>query len=298
MLEENTDKTERCYSTAFWKPVLLPFMSKYNDFGAGEESAGAGFRLIMDSVADELVEMELGENKYHDIAVKKEGFSEEQFFEAVHEGRLFKVGRHYNSTEKFNVVIDFVMMRKDVVDYILDNRVIESYVGDGKGTGGWNNNYIFYKFEDILKDIPEFMDEFAKIVNPPDIDQDEDVLRRMAISMMGRGFDGVFEYEHPNKAVKWLRGDSFRYSSIVNVKDAVVSLLKGDKRVEAEALLTDYLKGQYINAFMEATRRNWAPGGHEGSQSQEIDEQRLLIKAMTTAMDAEEAYWKEIDGED
>ena len=297
VLEENTNKSDRCYSTAFWKPVLLPFMSKYNDYGGGEESSGSGFQIIMDRVADELVEMGVGKNQYHDIAVKKEGFGEEQFFEAVHEHRLFKEGRHYNSTEKFNVVIDFVMMRKDVVDYILDNRVIEKYVGGGKGTGGWDNNYIFYKFEDILKDIPEFLDEFSKLVNLP-AGADEDVLLRMAIRMMGRGFDGVFDYNHPNKVAEWVRGDNYLFSSIVNIQDEVIKLIRADKRPEAEALLTDYLKGQYINAFMESTRKNWAPGGHEGSQSQEVDEYRLLIKATAAALDAEEAYWKEQNGED
>ena len=73
----------------------------------------------------------------------------------------------------------------------------------------------------------------------------------------------------------------------------MIKLIKADKRAEAESLLTDYLKGQYIDAFMEATRKNWAPGGHEGSQSQSADEYRLLMKAMTAALDADDAYYKE-----
>jgi hypothetical protein len=137
VLEENTDKTDRCYSTAFWRPLLLPFTSKYNDYGGGEESGGPGFQLIMDSIAKELTEMEVGDNEYHDIAVKKEGFGEEQFFESVHEHRLFKKS-YYGDKQ----VIDFVMMRKDIVDYILENRVIERYVGEGKGTTGYSNSYI------------------------------------------------------------------------------------------------------------------------------------------------------------
>ena len=141
------------------------------------------------------------------------------------------------------------------------------------------------------------MDEFSKLVNLP-AGADEDVLLRMAIRMMGRGFDGVFDYNHPNKVAEWVRGDNYLFSSIVNIQDEVIKLIRADKRPEAEALLTDYLKGQYINAFMESTRKNWAPGGHEGSQSQEVDEYRLLIKATAAALDAEEAYWKEQNGED
>ena len=298
VLEENTDKTDRCYSTAFWKPLLLPFMSKYNDYGGGEESSGPGFQIIMDGVAKELVEMELGENEYHDIPVKKEGFGEEQFFEAVHEGRLFKIGRHYNSLETFNVVIDFVMMRKDIVDHILENRTIEQYVGEGKGTGGYSNCYIYYKFEDILKDIPEFMDKLALVANPAAMDsKDPELVEAIMELRFMRGL-GIFDYSHPNKVSKWLSGDGYRYSSIVRIQDAVVSLLKDGNRAEAELLVIDLLKGAFINSFMESTRKNWAPGGHEGSQSQEVKEYKLLMSAMTSALDADDAYWKEVNGED
>ena len=295
VLEENTDKTDRCYSTAFWKPVLLPFYSKYNDYGGGEESYGVGCQLVLDSVADALVEMEIGENKCHDIAVKKEGFGEEEFFNATHESRLFKKTRMYSTNTTIDATIDFVMMRKDIVDYILENRTIEQYVGDGKGTGGWDNNYIFYKFEDILKDIPEFMDKLATIAVPiEDADKDPELLDALMEIRFSRGL-GIFDFNHSNKVSKWLRGDNYRYSSIVREQDELIRLLKADKRSEAELLVTDLLKGHYINSFMETTRKNWAPGGHEGSQAQDADVYRLLIKAMTTALDADDAYWKEVN---
>lgn len=285
VLEENTDKTDRCYSTAFWHPLLLPFMSKYNDYGGGEESSGPGFDLIMAGVADALVEMEQGENEYHDIPVKKEGFGEEQFFEAVHESRLFT-----KSWRDKNSMIDFVMMRKDIVDNILENYVIESYVGDGKGTCGWNNNYIQYKFEDILKDIPEFMDALVTRINPPGDDSGK--LKDLRLSLMFmRGFDGVFDWKHPNKVGQWIRGDGYRYSSIVNVQDAVIELLETNNRSAAEELMVEHLKGQFINGFMEVTRHNWAPGGHEGSQSNDHDGYRTLCNAITSVLDAEQAEW-------
>ncbi len=280
VLEENANKTDRCYSTAFWKPLLLPFTSKYNDYGGGEESSGAGFRLIMDGIAKQLVEMELGENKFHDIAVKKEGFGEEQFFEAVHENRLFTTYRPGGA----ETIIDFVMLRKDIVDHILENRVIEQYVGSGKGTSGWGNNYINYTFADILKDIPEFLNEINETLNHT-ATNDFNTLKFI------RGFESVFDYDHSNKVSKWVRGDTYRFSSLVRVQDEIFDLMKAGKSEDARLLLTEYLKGQYINCFMESTRKNWAPAGHEGSQSQEVNEYRLLIGAMTTVLDAEQAEW-------
>jgi hypothetical protein len=292
VIEENTDKTDRCYTTSFWRPLLLPFTSKYNDYGGGEESSGAGFQLIMDSVAKQLVEMDLGKNRYHDIAVKKEGFGEEQFFDAVHEHRLFKTD-YYGVT----AVIDFVMMRKDVVDYILENRVIEKYVGEGKGTSGYGNSYVTYKFKDILEDLPEFMDKL-EIVADLESASNKPELAETLMELMRSGGLSIFSYDHPNKVSERLRGDNYRVSSIVSERDAVLSLLKAGKRAEAESLVTDLLKGHYIDTFMESTRKNWAPGGHEGSQNQDADEYRLLIKAMTNALDADDAYWKEVNGED
>jgi hypothetical protein len=292
VIEENTDKTDRCYTTSFWRPLLLPFTSKYNDYGGGEESSGPGFQLIMDSVAKQLVETDLGKNRYHDIAVKKEGFGEEQFFDAVHEHRLFKTD-YYGVT----AVIDFVMMRKDVVDYILENRVIEKYVGEGKGTSGYGNSYVTYKFKDILKDLPEFMDKL-EIVADLESASNKPELAETLMELMRSGGLSIFSYDHPNKVSERLRGDNYRVSSIVSERDAVLSLLKAGKRAEAESLVTDLLKGHYIDTFMESTRKNWAPGGHEGSQNQDADEYRLLIKAMTNALDADDAYWKEVNGED
>ncbi len=300
VLEESTDKTDRCYSTAFWRPLLLPFTSKYNDYGGGEDSAGPGLQLILDGISDRLVEMDVGENTSHDIPVKKIGFGEEQFFETVHESRLFTKswGRSVST------MVDYVMIRKDIVDHILNNRVIEDYVGNSKGTGGWGNNYNFYKFDDILKDIPEFMNKLEKITSvkkyegkPVDITEDQ-ANSYLVGRLISQGLGMVFDYDHPNKVTKWLRGDSYRFSSIVDVKTEILELLKTGKRPEAELLLIEHLKGQYINSLMECTRKNWAPGGHEGSQSQDADGYRLLINAMTVVLDAEKAEYDAENGED
>ena len=303
VLSENTDKTDRCYSTAFWSPLLLPFYSQYNDYGGGENSHGAAFQTIMNAVAENLIEMDVGENQYHDIAVKREGFGEEQFFEAVHENRLFTKG-----WRGAQCAVDFVMFRKDIVDYILDNRVIESYVGDGKGTGGYRNNYIHYKFQDILTDIPEFINKIQDmgktsslksvldelkldpVSNAKKIEELEDLIFDMSIQ---RGFENVFEWRHPNKVSQWVRGDGYRYSSIIRISELVTKLVRTGQIEEATQILTDHLKAQFIDGFMSATRHNWGPAGHEGSQSAEVDDYRVLLSAITNALDKEKQEWEE-----
>jgi hypothetical protein len=277
VLEESRDKTDRCYSTAFWSPLLVPFESEYNDYGGGENSSGIAFELIMKAIGSKLTEVAVGENEYHDIAVQREGFGEEQFFESVHENRLTSRDR----------LIDFVMFRKDVVDHILENRVIEKYVGDGAGTHGWGNNYITYKFEDVLADIPEFLDVLESKIKESAADESG----TLRFQLMHGSFEYLFDYKHPNKASWFLRGDSYRFSQLFDSNDAIMKFLIDNKRSEAEELLKTVLIGKYIDSFMECTRRNWAPAGHEGSQSAEADEHRVLCNAIVTALDVEKAKW-------
>ena len=35
-LVKRSQDGERCYSHAFWKPMLLPFVTEYNDYGGGK----------------------------------------------------------------------------------------------------------------------------------------------------------------------------------------------------------------------------------------------------------------------
>lgn len=283
VLEEGRDKTDRCYSTAFWRPLLVPFESEYNDYGGGENSSGIAFEMIMEAVGKHLTEVKTGENQYHNIAVKREGFGEEQFFEAVHEHRLTSRDR----------LIDFVMFRKDVVDHILENRVIEKYVGDGKGTCGWNNNYIKYKFEDVLADIPEFLN----IVESKIKDAAAEESGQLRFQLMG-GFSYLLDYNYPNKAFWYMRDDGYRFSRLFDSNDAIMKFLIDNKRSEAEELLKTMLIGKYIDSFMESTRRHWMPGGHEGSQSAEANDHRLLCNAIVTALDKEKAAHEEETCED
>lgn len=283
VLEEGRDKTDRCYSTAFWSPLLVPFNSEYNDYGGGENSSGIAFELVMQAIGKNLTEVEVGENQYHDIAVKKDGFGEDQFFETVHEGRLSSRNR----------LIDFVMFRKDVVDDILQNRVIECYVGDSKGTCGWENNYIKYNFADILADIPEFLD-LVEVIIKNSAGDETGMLKFNLI----HGFEHMFDYKHPNKVTKYMRGDSHRFSRLFSIDAAIIELLIDGKRVDAEELLKVALIGRYIDCFMECTRHNWAPAGHEGSQSAEVDDHRVLCNTIIKVLDAEKAAWDEENCED
>lgn len=290
---EQQEKFDKCYTTGLYAPLLLPFESKYNDYGGGEQSGGAGFDVIMEAIEKNLVEVEQGSNQYHDIAIKRADFDEDLFFEGVHEDRL----SISNPWRPDGAPLSFAMVRKDVLDNILENRVIEKYVGGGKGTGGWDNNYIFYKYKDVVADIPKFIQgiknpednlgpEFAEITDPEKRKEIARILKRDG------GWHDIDENES-NLVKSWMPRDGYRYSRLVDVKEVVTDLLDENKDAEAADIIEQYLKGLMLDSFMHAVRRLWTPGGHEGSQSQELDEYETLINAMTSAIKAERAEYEE-----
>lgn len=294
VLEQNKEY-EHCYSTGLFSPLLLPFESVYNDYGGGEDSSGVALDIIMGGLQAKLVEMDVGENEYHDIAVKREGFTPEMFFEACREDRMQT--RDWTNADPTQVY--FTMFRKDVVDAILETRVIEDYVGGNKGTiakWGDSKDYIRYKFSDIVADIKPVIEIVmvkvaeAKATGPA-----------LAEYMLYNGIDSLFDYRSENKAARWLRHDSHRYSSIVSMTTV---LRKGIEAGTPEALdklaeiLEQHLLARYIDSFMDSARKTWIPGGHEGSQSTSSGALKLLGKVVNDVIDKERANWAKEMGED
>lgn len=278
VLEKN--KTyDACYATGLFRPVLLPFESVYDDYGGGEHSSGVALPFVIKGLKDQMVEFELGENPYHDIAVKREGFDEKRFFEACHEDRMQIKGRF--DTEPTQVY--FTMMRKDIVDNILENREIEEYVGNGKGTfakWGDEKNYIRYKFTDIVASVRPLINRLLD-----DISKSPNEYVRFAI------IDRMHHYRDEFQAAKWLPHDTHRYSRIVDVKELVyraVEIGTAESIDKLEGLLIEHLKAVYIDGFMHSARKTWIPGGHEGSQSTSGSALRLLSQATLKVLDQEE----------
>ncbi len=281
VLEDKRDDSH-CYTTSLYRPLLLPFYSEYNDYGGGENSSGVALPLIMSAITEDLDEVEQGDNEYHDIAVKKKNFNEELFFEAIHEDRLSVRGTN----------LTFTMFRKDIVDDILDNYGVETYVGDGAGTHGWGNNYTTVTFKDIIADLPALLE----LMRTGD-DEDAELLksipeeRRVFFRMRMMSFDRLHKYRNKNKAASWLNGDNYRYSRLVDVKLLATDMLYAKEDAKAVEFLTEHIKAVFIDGFMHSARKTWIPGGHEGSQNTEQDAHRFLAKSIVAALDKERAEY-------
>lgn len=291
VLEKNTDDTDRCYSTAFWKPLMLPFYAKYGDYGKGDDNTGVGLPYIVEGIKKNLVETELGENQYHDIAVKKDKFDIELFYEAVHENRLYK---DISWGGKDKTMLDFVMIRKDIANDILANFQREVYVGGGNGDCGYENNYKLVTFTRIIEDLPEYMEKLTSLCNPEPGTSDADL---MLLRMEMRGME-IFDWGHPNLVSKWMRGDNYRFCQVVRTPEIIFELIKTGDIVQATNMMIDILKARYLDCFMETTRRNWAPGGHEGSQANEAHGYRIIAEATLRALAREKQEYIEDVGDE
>ena len=286
---KNLASDDGCYSTSLFRPLLLPFTCEYDDYGGGENSTGLPFQLIMNAIKQDLVEMDQGDNQYHDIAVKRDSFGEHLFFESVHEGRLAYKKPYSDKVTQ----LTFTMFRKDIVDDILERRVIERYVGDGKGTHGWGKNYVRYRYADIIASLPTLLADITERL------MDETDPHSLRLFMGPRAIMGL---DYSNLALEYLGfHDSYRYSSIVDVAHLMQEGLADGSPIAMQRLqevLTEYIKGVFIDGFMSSARKTWIPGGHEGSQSHSGGSLRLLYESTMRVVDAERDRWREENEED
>lgn len=263
LLERVNDIEDMCYGTCLYRPLLLPFYSHYNDYGAGENSSGPFLDVIMDSLKAELIEVEQGENEYHDIAVKKDEWNEELFWEAIHKRRL------QIKTYKGTTAIDAVMFRNDIVERVFSDWTC-SFYKDGTNT--------VYKFNDVVKEVPAIVARAKELLaNYP-----ADVSPYMC------KFENLYKWEQRTIASEWLRPEH-RYSRIVDVQLLFFKLISKGKYTQADTLLKEHLKALWLDGYMNSIRKLWIPGGFEGSQSQESQGYKLMANAILDVLNQEDS---------
>jgi hypothetical protein len=267
ILEQNTVGSNHCYSNHFYDPVMVPFHSHYNDYGRGENNSGIGLEVVIKNLKEKLIEKEIGENRYHDIAVKRETFDVYMLFESMQEGRLEiqnPYARYPGNLE--NISVDFVMMRKDVVDKLIEEYDIEVYS---------NGGYTYYKFSNVLDGVDELIQAVQEKINEP-------------------YYFGDIILSTNDKINHWIEfWTGMQFRSFVNPLAELTSLVKGNRIEDAKQFATDALKGAFMIRFMEMTRRSWIPQCGEGSQNTELAGHKLLAKTILEIADKEEKEMEE-----
>lgn len=305
-----------CYTTPFWTPFPLPFYGEYNDYGAAESTSGIGLKVALDEIQRKLVEVEQGDNQYHDIPVKKDAFDESVFWEAIHEQRLKVVGWRDKQHE-----IGMVMIKQSVFDYLADNYQLEDYDYDN-ATG---STYYKYTLHDVLADLPALVD---CVLAPTAFDstfkeavaagEDPDKIEKLCRSLrrhdpiihtageMNRDDVGKKKRRDDgfNRAAHWLQhyeshlayGGGISGSSMIN--NTTAALIEANDRVGLVELLSEHLKMLFIDAIMLHTRKFWSPQAGAGSQSCSHSGYRALAAASIHVLDEEKAEWDAMDSDE
>ena len=278
VLQKNHNRTSQCETSWLYSPVSLSFMAKYDDYGSGDVEDGVEVDILMNAIKENLVEMPQGANACHDIAVAKDNFDIDLFFSAVQECRLYI---DWGGKRQ----LDFVMMREDVVDHILKNHSIDVYCGTIKGNTGYDNSYKVIKFQDVLNDLPALLDKFRLADLFPGITgvmkNSFKIEAALRASWQEKNHAGICLYHV----------DNMNTTGWFNMKEFIIDNMDNHERLLT--VLTNILKFSWINQFMTATRRTWMPGGHEGSQGQDLNPYRSLMSAISAAMDNIDKLYQE-----
>lgn len=291
IVESNGDSF--CYSTALYRPSVLPFRAEYNDYGAGEKCTGAGLEILIDGIKEKLVEMEVGENQYHDIAVKRNGFDVDTFFDVCHESRLKFLNpmRGYDGYSETNSVF-FTMIRKDVTDRLWSEWKFDLWFSNKNRVipEGFESDTYHLKdvtYEKLATLIPDYMEkQYAGFAEKTEKynqigETDDGLAEAMIYAELNRFFETPYnDREHPLCGIfEHMFSPGYSdggFAKIGEVKETIVTKYMQGEQETAYELLRECLIGYMVNNYMESVRKVWTPPMHQGSQSECLDEYLLL----------------------
>lgn len=273
VLRQNSSEG-RCYNISFYSPTLVPFECQYDDYGGGENAHGIALDPLMDAVRNNLIERSVDENSRQQKLTREE-FDVDTFFESVHDGNLTT----YDAFNTKEVLLDFVMMRKDIVRDVLDNYSHEVWMRD-------KQQYEIYYYANVIADIPFFMQD---VFNYIDTRREDPILLDYTIKTLDN-FSDISSNGISIPGVNLVAiniNKQFEFTRIFNPNTYLVQLISNRNFKEASLFIAEYMKGVFINHLIASTRRQWIPGCHEGSQANDVKGYIVLNNAISKFIDAE-----------
>jgi hypothetical protein len=306
LIEQNGLNDTHCYSNHLYSPIITPFYSHYDDYGCGENNSGVALPVIINSLKKVLIEKELGENEYHDLEVKRDTLSEDNLFEIMQKGRLcVKNPYSYKDNVPGELLVEFVMMKKDIVDDILNKFVMEVY---------WNKSFVKFPLSDVFCEADAVIDavieankskeRVMKAIRAQEKMSKEDIKSLSALNLVGHNGDmAISAYTmEPFLVQAGLKTSAFvntLHNSSINSHSKIVSfwpefsnMISEGNLDTARSYLIDTFKGIFIHSFFESTRRSWIPQSGEGGQHYNFNEHKLLVKSILNSIEKTEKEWE------
>lgn len=255
-----------CYPWGQYNLLGVPFRAEYNDYGSFEEEDEADsvmMQMVIEELRSNLVEHELGENEYHDIAVTKKDLDIELIKEALHENRLQITGWGENVSS-----VGMMMVHEHLFEHMIEN----TRWTDWTFPDGYNSPAV-------------------KVVQSHNV---EKMVEKMA---------EVINSERTQNRHAMFRSDSLdRYTREITFGREILSEFMNANVPTYDANFQKFLKGLAYNnilmTMMSEMRMGIGPQSGGGSQQGEYHQYNALIAAMQSTMAKHKADWGNEDEED
>lgn len=256
MKQEKTDNN--CYPHTYWKPLPFFFQGKYNDYGGVEECYGPMLEPLMKMLKTRILEMEEGENKYHDIPVKRELFDTKMLFDADHEHRLFFEGHRFS---KEPTQITHIVIKKNVFEQLIERYKLSFY--DSDQSKRVTQTYAQYR-EKVGNEIHKAFEKHKAEWNEIEHSEQKQLIERL---LMESALEQVLS--------RYFDSELVRYNPLCNIKKLLVDSYC-DNHMDVLNLLLDQLATlSIVSFFMSGSRAMWVPPSGAGSQNDSTSSQRL-----------------------
>lgn len=272
-----------CYANNYYTPLPLCFEGEANEYGAVEDCHGDYLETILGCVKEKLIEFDLGENKYHDIAVKKDGFDVNMLFEADHESRLYVQCHEYDQEKKRAPRrLTHIVIRKEVVDTLLEKYKANFWDKDN----GYKHTQISFK-DALSKDIELLLK------------QGEDVSDTMETynryKEMGRleSFHKVYgtTVALDTYFVRWAAEGYFLKQNVIDINRIIFDFLINSPE-KLESLIRNVMIVRWLDDLHGNGRRMWIRPSGCGSQNTEVNAQKMVSQLINVGIKQMKEYYK------
>lgn len=267
-----------CYPYSYHVPLPLTFQGNYNDYGAVEDCEGVALGIVVGSIRDKLYEMEVGENEYHDIAVKKEGFDVNAMFEADHEDRLNIVNIYSGyENESDKTKLKHIVVKKEVYDKVISEMTIYNWDSEAGESSDVGLDFLLAGKEKITADIDRIIsldgDDFEKVSWMMNDSIGRDTLAGQFLQPSG-------EYRGSDNPIRLME---------------VLMKLRENKDEKYDGVLENALRFSMFRHFIMKSRRSWVVPSGLGSQDDDTLAQRITAELTLKAAETIDKRWDEYE---
>jgi len=249
-----------CYPDQYWVPTSFAVKCTYEDYGRyipvdGQERM---VNMIVDNLKTRIVEFDLGKNKSHDIAVKRDALNWKLINKALHENRLFVNGMVMEGPRaqlrKANVPMAWIAIHENIWQAIV-----------GQETKDWRGR--IHNLEAVKNRI---IDSFNGAR--------EKTLEQVASNDMYRNMFSMLMEQFLRDELRRDFQGSYCVDGIDQFVETMVTAQTDDPDL-FNLLVTAWAELRMVNNAVGDMRKTWMPCSGAGSQAQEFELFELVAKA-------------------